>query len=89
MSNDEQARRLILARRQRFAAAAMAGMASAVIGTTQACEPSPCLRIAFVPDAGDEAATDAPHSDADVVDASADSDAADDEPADSDASDAP
>jgi hypothetical protein len=78
MSDDDRARRLVLARRQRFVSAAMVGMTSAVIGTTQACEPAACLRLAFVADAGDEAATDASTPDADAADANVDSDAADD-----------
>ena len=57
-NGNDDAKRLILARRARFVAAALAGVAVACGGSTEEGEPRVCLRIA--PDAGPrDAAADA------------------------------
>jgi hypothetical protein len=59
MGNDE-AKRLILARRARFVAAALAGVAVACGGSTDDADPQACLSPPYQPrDAGSDADADA------------------------------
>ena len=57
MPNDET-KRLILARRARFVAAAVAGIAAAC-GSADDSKPTPCLEPIIRPDASTDGATDA------------------------------
>ena len=45
-NGNDDARRLILARRARFVAAAVAGITVACGGATEQADPQPCLRVA-------------------------------------------
>ena len=82
MGNDD-AKRLILARRARFVAAALAGVAVACGGSTQDADPQPCLSPPSQPrdagsdaDAGPRVCLEAPLEDAGSdEDAGADADA--------------